>query len=122
MRNSNDQLFPTAGDMSLASVTSETINLENILFLAIQAIWSGTPTGTIKLQASCDVGRENTGNLDGVGVSNWTDVPSATLSPAGSASSGFIELKESGFKWARLVYTRSGGSGSLTARFNAKGV
>lgn len=122
MKFSNDQLFPTAGDMSLASVTSDVIDLENVIYLAIQAVWTGTPTGTIKLEASCDLGRGNPGNLDGTGVTNWTDVPSATLSPAGSASSGFIELKESGFKWARLVYTRSGGSGSLTARFNAKGV
>lgn len=121
MRNSND-LIVDAGDMSLASITSDTINLENILYLAVQAVWTGTPTGTIKLQGSCDTGTTIAGNTDGDGVSNWTDIASATLSPAGSASSGFIELKETGIKWVRLVYTKSGGSGSLTSRFNAKGI
>jgi hypothetical protein len=121
MRNSNDLVF-NAGDMSLASITSDTINLENILYLAVQAIWTGTPTGTIKLQGSCDTGKTIAGNLDGVSVTNWTDITSATLAPSGAAGSGFIEIKETGIKWARLVYTRSGGSGSLTARFNAKGV
>lgn len=121
MRNSTDLVF-NEGDMSLASITSDTINLENILYLAIQAIWTGTPTGTIKLQGSCDTGTTIAGNTEGAGVSNWTDIASATLAPGGSASSGFIELKETGMKWARLVYTRSGGSGALTARFNAKGI
>ncbi len=121
MRNSNDAII-TNGDMSTASITSDVINMENILFLAVQGVWTGTPTGTLKLQGSCDTGLTIAGNVTGSGVTNWTDITSATTAPSGSAGSGFIEVKETGLKWVRAVYTRSSGSGTLNVRFNAKGI
>lgn len=69
---------------------------------------TGTPTGTFKLQSSFD-------NV------NWIDTPNAstefTSQPAGAAYSILCNWSNvPGSLW-RLVYTRSGGTGTLTSSY-----
>lgn len=118
MRVYNEALpISNSGDMSQATLTSDPIYLEHQFGFALQAVYTGTPTGTLKLQASCDEGT----NDNGAGVTNWTDISGATAALAGAAGNSFFNISDVHYKWARLVYTRTGGVGTLTAQVNSKG-
>lgn len=89
---------------------------------AIQAVWTGTPTGTFKLQCSCDPVP-----LGATPVypqpTNWTDIP--TSSQTVSAAGNFTwNVWTTMYNWTRLVYTdASGGTSTATmsAVINTKG-
>jgi hypothetical protein len=99
-----------------ANVTSEPVLLDQVAVAAVQAVWTGAPEGTLKLQASCDVGSD----LAGGGVTTWTDLANPqTL--AGAAGNYMWHLPDIGYRWLRCVFTRTAGTGALTARFVGKG-
>lgn len=77
--------------------------------LGFQFVWTGTPTGTIAVVAS----------IDGV---NFTalDFSPAISQPSGSASSSLANVNQFPFKWVKVTYTRSSGSGSLTVYYSAR--
>lgn len=76
---------------------------------AFQATWAGTPTGTLKIQAS----------LDGT---TWTDVPSATKAAGGTVGSWWYDSGTmTAAKYIRLAYTATSSTGELTVLFGAKG-
>ncbi len=116
MRTNNDSIV-SAGDMS-ASINSDSTYLDQVVLASIQAVWSGAPVGTIKVQLSNDVGADLNGNGS---VSNWTDVSGSSVSTGGSANSYIWELPNIGARWVRLVYTRVSGTGTLNARRTIKG-
>lgn len=113
MLNWLDENFKTmlnAADMG-ADIVSEAIDMKR--FLQFGIIWTatGTPTGTLLVQFSND------------GIT-WVD--SATMSTAlsGSGATSFfngINSNVCAFDKLRLKYTRSSGSGSITATIQAKG-
>lgn len=99
----------TDGDMG-ASITTDPIELTRSQLASLQAVWdgTGTPVGTLTLEASANYG-EPAG-------SNWDDVSSLSVpalpavSGAGQASIGLVNIP---FLWVRLKYTRtSGGTGA----------
>lgn len=106
------------------TITSDPIWLGHIANYSLQLVFTGSPTGTFKLQISNDLGRPTAGD-DGdrdYGITNWTDMTnsSQTISAAGNHA---YDVQNAGHRWVRLVYTPSGGSGTMTVyRFNAKGV
>lgn len=122
MRQSNVALL--SNQSMTGTVTSDGINLISIYAYSIQAYWSGgsgLTAGTFKLQASNDPGD----NGSGQGVSqptHWTDVASSSQAISGASGSILYDVTECGYRWVRLVYTPSGGSGTLTANINTKGV
>lgn len=79
-------------------------SLENLFF---EFSWTGTPTGTIVLQASAD------------GLT-WINI-STMAAPAGSASAGFNEQKAIGYAFCRVAYTFTSGAGTLTVNYSGKG-
>lgn len=101
-------------------VTSSNIYLDQIFTCSIQAVWTGTPTGTIKVQVSNDVGPTPEYNPNGT-ITTWTDVTGSSQSIAGAAGNFWWNLNDIGARWARLVYTRTSGTGTLDARQNIKG-
>ena len=115
MRTQNKQII-TNGDLS-GNVTAPAILLENIYGYSVQAVLTGSPVGSIKLQASDDEGTD----LIGGGVTNWTDI---TESITAVTTSGNIiwNVTSSFYRWARVVYVFTSGSGTLNARFNIKGL
>lgn len=118
MRVSNDVIID-AGDMS-GDLTSSVISLDQVYGYSVQAVFTGSPNGTLKLQCSDDPGSAERAPL-GSGVTNWTDITGATFSITGAGDATF-NVNLAFYKWARLVYTRTSGSGSLTARCNTKGM
>lgn len=107
-----------AGDMSQASITSKALDVRYIDNIGIQAIWTGAPTGTVKVQASHDAKVDGSGAIAG---GTWTDIAGATAAPAGGAGSALIALAALAHPFIRIVYTRTGGAGSLDVHFVGKG-
>jgi len=115
MRIKNDSIV-SAGDMS-ADITGDTVFIGHIYGFAVQAVWTGTPQGTIKVQGSCDLGRAED---DPTGVSHWDDI--STQAAGGAAGTKLFNLDAQHYRWVRVVYTKSSSTGTLNARINLKGV
>lgn len=115
MKTISDALNLTATDMS-ANLSSEAVYVGLAFNSCVQVVWTGTPTGALKVQASLDAGQPNgqTEAQRAVGVTNWTDVPSMSTSIAGAAGSALYELKDLAYNFVRVVYTASSGAGTVT--------
>lgn len=119
MRTLNEVLL-NAGDAS-GDLESSVLDLEQIMGFAITAVITGTAAGTIKLQGSTDPGKPGPaqGTL-GIDVVNWTDIAGSSQAVSGA---GTVTWNFSGafYKWAKVVYTSTSGTGSITCIANAKG-
>ena len=128
MRIFNEDILEVDGirqtkDMS-ANFNLHPIYLGHIVDYSIQLVFTGTPGGNFKLQASNDPGRPNaTSEAQQVeDIVNWTDVldSAQTISAAGNHT---WTVENAGYLWVRVVWTQTSGSGTLvTARANGKGV
>lgn len=107
----------TAGTILNDNRNSLAMQLENMFGFAIQVVFTGTPTGTFKLQASCDpvpAQRERVG-ANGVITftpTNWTDVEDSdfTVTAAGSVFWNYSETVN--WTYVRAVYTDGSGHAS----------
>lgn len=96
-----------------SNINSEAIPLPNIYGFAVQAVYTGTPTGTIKLQASVDAFKYAS-DINPQVPTNWNDIDNSSLivSSAGIYTINFIG---SFYTFFRFVYTDASG-GTSTAR------
>lgn len=109
-----------AGDMS-GDVTSPAIEILNQDNIAIQMNWTGTPTGTFDVQVSVDHLEDAEGNVLNAG--KWISIPlSPSIAATGSADQALVELSPSAARYLRVVYTRTGSTGSLDMFVMGKGV
>lgn len=112
-------LVITNGDMS-GTITSIVTIINNTSLMSYDISWSGTtPTGTLAVQVS------NTYTQNGQGVTanpgNWTSLPlSITPTVSGNTGNGAIDIDATGFYAIRLVYTPSGGVGTMNATVSGK--
>lgn len=116
------------GTVLSATRNSAAQQLYNSFVYAIQVVITGTPTGSLKLQASCDQaysGKPTSGSsgLNPLPV-NWTDIASSSQAVT-AAGSVIWNITDPGYNWVRIVYTDTS-SGSSTAviassSFNGKG-
>jgi len=128
MRINNEDILEIDGvriepDMG-ASFNLKPIYLGHIADFSIQLIFSGSPVGSFKLQASNDAGRisANSEPNQYAAVTNWTDILGSSQSITASGDHTWTG-KGAGYLWVRVVYTRVSGTGTLTsARSNLKGV
>lgn len=104
------------------NITSQALQLYSMLGFSIQIVFTGTPTGTLKLQGSSDpVPQADPNSLV---PTNWTDINNS--SQAISAAGSFLwNVSDVQYNYVRLVYT-DGSSGMSTAVvtsaiFNGKG-
>lgn len=108
-----------------ASFNGPWLNIEGIDNLSFIVAWTGTTNGTLTIEGS------NDGPL--LDASTRQDAPSgvigattiATLgsgNPAGSADSVCFPLTDRAEVWARLVFTRSSGTGAMSCAFAGKGI
>lgn len=110
----------TAGDMS-GSITSSAVEVKLQDNVGVQLHWTGTPTGTFAIQVSMDHREDIEGNI--VVAGHWVSlILNPTVSAAGSADDAYVDLNQLSAMYIRIVYTASGGSGTLDAFINAKGV
>lgn len=125
MRVKNENLLDESGAVSLASSTTlKPCWLGHIVNYSIQLVFTGTPGGNFKLQASNDVGHINSAGtvMQESDLINWTDVADSafTVSAAGDI---MWDVQNVGHNWVRVVWTQTSSTGTLTsARFYCKGV
>lgn len=111
-----------------ADINSKGIDLNQTPLFSIQASWTGTPTGTIKLQASNDIVQVDPSNSNPVGpdpaglVVNWSDIPSSSQAIAGAAGNFLWNQADVGYRWVRVVYTFASGTGTLSVTYSGKSV
>lgn len=97
-----------AGNMS-GNLTTAVIPIQFEDNMAIQCIWSGTPTGTIAIQGSVD------------NVNFVTVPPSPAISqPAGSAGVLLANYAQLAFSYLKVTYTAGSGSGTLDVWLSGK--
>ena len=76
--------------------------------IGIQALWTGTPTGTLKVQAS----------MDPADSAAWFDVPSSSVSLTGAAGTHIWTYANVFYRYVRVAYVFSSGTGALTLNVN----
>lgn len=120
MRPFNEPIISNA--LMNANISSPGIPLAQTFGYAIQAVYTGTPTGTLKLQASNDPLGDLTNPNDQ--PTNWEDISNSSQSI--SAAGSFLwNVTDVMYTWVRLVFTDGSGGTStarLSANINGKGV
>lgn len=124
MRLLNEQLMTAVAVSSTTTYTSTPMQLEFMVNYCIQAIITGTPVGTIGLQASNDEGiisYPNPGLASPVtSVTNWTDIANTSTAVTG-AGTVMYNVQNCGYRWVRVSYTNASSSGTITVVGNGKG-
>lgn len=121
MKTSNIALMTNV--LMNTNLVSTAVEIQDIYGYAIQAVFTATPTGTFKLQASADPFKYVVGTQPQA-PTNWVDVQDSSFAVT---SSGVYIWNFNGafYSFVRLVYTdTSGGSSTarLTVTMNVKGV
>lgn len=111
-----------------ATINSQPIQVYNVVNYSIQITFTGTPTGTFKLQASADQASNavSSGNYSGTNApTHWTDITNSSFSVA-AAGNVMWNVDDPGYNWVRVVYTDASGGASTaliaSATFNGKGI
>lgn len=89
--------------------------------LSYDISWSGgsTPVGVMSVQVSNSYSQNADGSVRNAG--SWTTVAlSSPTNVSGNTGNGFIEVDLTGAYAVRLIYTRTSGSGLMTAIANGK--
>lgn len=119
MRVLNEILLPVS-DASISQTSNPGI-LDHAWGYAIQVLITGTATGTVKLQGSCDPGpNANFQAANDPQAVNWTDVLNSAQPVTGVGSVAYDVVKTA-YPFVRVVYTAASGTGTITAHLNTKG-
>lgn len=96
------QVMETSRSMG-ATFNGNAVSVARASSFSVQPVWSGggAPAGTLKLQYSND----NT---------NWDDISGQTFAVAADGNKMFT-VNNVNYNFVRLVYTRTGGTGTLNA-------
>jgi hypothetical protein len=114
-------IAPVASNMTgTATIHSLVVDMRTMSIFGLFATWTGSPTGTFTVEVSWDYTVDPSGNVANAGT--WINTSQTFANPAGSASSDILRLSGLAYPWMRLTYVNSGGTGTLTAIANAKGL
>jgi hypothetical protein len=111
----------TDGDMSGATVVSYGIDLQQLQLASFQAIWTGSPVGNFTLECSNDIAQVSPGVDPSLNVTNWSTYTGSTVAAGGGAGDVMYNVLDAGFRWVRLKYTKTSGTGTVNATFFGKG-
>ena len=107
------------GNMANA-ITSETVPLDQVFGLSVQAVYTtaGTLAGALAIQGSNTHSEDNEKNVINAGT--WTTINSVTLAGSGNT---LWNVENSNYLWLRLIYTPAvSDSGVLNVVCVTKGV
>lgn len=101
--------YVLADAISLAStVATDAVPITQYFGLSLQLVWTGTPAGDFTVEYSND------------DVTYVADSSSSSAA-GGAAGTALYNVFEQYSKYARVKFTRSGGTGTLTVVVNGKG-
>lgn len=105
------------------TITSNPVRVDQIYGYAVQAIYTGSPVGTLTLEASCDSpGRQTQISSGGPDtVTNWNTITDSSYAVSG-AGKYMWNVNGAFYNYIRLVYVNTSGTGVLTANLSEKGV
>lgn len=108
--------FVSAQSMG-ASFQSVGVEVSEIDLLSIQAVWSGggSPNGTFTLEVSND----DVAATDPGSVVNWSTYSGSSIAISDDGDLAY-NVANMGYKWVRLAYARTSGTGTLDARILVK--
>jgi len=110
---SQNPLIPINQVMN-TTINSNPIPLQDTYIFSIQIVFTGTPTGSFKLQESCDpVSLATATGLQTGLPTRWTDIANSSFTVSAAGNVGW-NFQFPGYNWVRIVYTDSS-SGSSTA-------
>lgn len=120
-----------AGTVMNTTINSQAMQLKDMVSYAIQVFFTGTPTGSFKLQGSNDRVTQADQVVGANGVVtytpvHWSDVVNSTFTVTAAGDCFWDFWAIPGYNFVRVVYT-DGSSGDSTAIitsavFNAKGI
>ena len=91
----------------VAAITSLPLDTRTIPRAALMMSWTGSASGSFSVQ----------GSVDGT---TYADLGISIPSVAGVAGNTFIDVGYTGADYLQVVYTNTGGTGSLTVKGSAK--
>lgn len=97
-----------------ASFTSSMLSVLYFRGYSITCTWAGDPAGTLKLQISND-----TSDIED-DVSNWEDLTDSSVTLTGVSGQQVYNIRYVYYNKVRIVYTRSSGTGTITANYTGK--
>jgi hypothetical protein len=101
----------TNGSMT-GNITSTAVDLVRTQQYSIQAVWSGSPVGTIQLNVSNDIG-------SCANASNWVTYTSS-LQTVNGAGNFLWNVAYANYNCVEVVYTFTSGSGTLNVIYGGK--
>jgi hypothetical protein len=114
--------------MANASITSAPTILQSLSKFSYEINWTGSsPIGILELQVSNSFELNPDGSVKTIG--SWTSMPLDLdiVSPevsqipiSGNTGTGFIDVTAQSGYAVRLLYTKTSGTGTLTATINGK--
>lgn len=98
------------------NITSLPVNLVSTYSYAIQVVWTGTPTGSFELQASCDPAAAAQGYPSGAVYNpvNWTTIQASNIVVT-AAGTWMWNGQDQAYNWVRIAYTDTSGGTSTAA-------
>lgn len=117
--NNKPNIIPS-GTVMNTTIYGLPCSLQTLYNFSLQIVFTGTPTGSFKLQMSDDPYPNNAVTNP---PTNWTDIANSSQSVTEAGNVGW-DYSLAGFNWVRVVYTDdSSGSSTATitsAMFNGK--
>lgn len=86
-------------------ITSDTVDIAELVGYCVHAIWTGAPTGRVRAEASND-------NI------NFVEVSSEDT--AGAAGQYLVNYENQHYRYVRVRYSRTSGTGNLTVYVSGK--
>lgn len=90
-----------------ADFQSDPINVAAYIGISLQAIYTGSPVGELVIQASGSV----TNRAADIDPSSWIDIGN---DPVASAGTSLFNIRTPFYKWLRIIYRRTSGTGTVT--------
>ena len=126
MKTYNKQSFASLPLTMNTTINSQAMQTWDVFTFAIQVVFTGTPTGSFKLQCSCDnISQKGGATLPLYAPVNWTDIAG---SPQSVTSGGSVvwNVSDIGYNYVRVVYTDTSGGTSTavitSSLFNGKAI
>lgn len=104
-----------------SSLNSPAVEIKLQDNIGVQLKWTGAPVGTLGVQVSSDYLEDSQGNILNAG--NWVSLPlSPAITAAGAPDDAYIDLNQLSAMYVRVTYTRTSGTGALSAIVVGKAV